>query len=397
MFMDIDNTTPVCEVPLFDQLRIAWHDAPGYCAIIPTDKVEATLTRFGEDGLFCQLATRAEIPRAEDHAAILLGAINPFKLRAFLQEEKIAKEVAIDTSHWVFSEDGYSDVVDAVFRLPDPNHKTPDYQAMGITTAHVPELIWATCCFWGVETFDEKSPYYWGIAHAFLAMNTFPRVPAGVMRPLIEQLRMLDDEEYDWLSEMAPKILGKVGPEVVPLLATLIRDTAARDEAVWSHTADIAMLALTHVGTNFPEARSRCVQTLVLQLMSHAHQNTTTNGFIISYLRDLKAIEAMDAIEAAFRADRVDTSVLGDLENVRISLGLQHARITPAHRQRHQWLIRDDDENDDAEDGDYEDEEYDVLEPIRRETPKIGRNDPCPCKSGKKYKKCCGKNNAPEV
>jgi len=28
-------------------------------------------------------------------------------------------------------------------------------------------------------------------------------------------------------------------------------------------------------------------------------------------------------------------------------------------------------------------------EPIRRETPKIGRNDPCPCGSGKKYKKCC--------
>jgi SEC-C motif domain protein len=27
---------------------------------------------------------------------------------------------------------------------------------------------------------------------------------------------------------------------------------------------------------------------------------------------------------------------------------------------------------------------------IRRETPKIGRNDPCPCGSGKKYKKCCG-------
>ena len=23
---------------------------------------------------------------------------------------------------------------------------------------------------------------------------------------------------------------------------------------------------------------------------------------------------------------------------------------------------------------------------------KIGRNDPCPCGSGKKYKKCCGKN-----
>jgi len=29
---------------------------------------------------------------------------------------------------------------------------------------------------------------------------------------------------------------------------------------------------------------------------------------------------------------------------------------------------------------------------IRRSTPKIGRNDPCPCGSGKKYKNCCGRN-----
>ena len=31
-------------------------------------------------------------------------------------------------------------------------------------------------------------------------------------------------------------------------------------------------------------------------------------------------------------------------------------------------------------------------EPIRRTEAKIGRNDPCPCGSGKKYKKCCGKD-----
>ena len=28
-------------------------------------------------------------------------------------------------------------------------------------------------------------------------------------------------------------------------------------------------------------------------------------------------------------------------------------------------------------------------EQIEEETPKVGRNDPCPCGSGKKYKKCC--------
>ena len=31
------------------------------------------------------------------------------------------------------------------------------------------------------------------------------------------------------------------------------------------------------------------------------------------------------------------------------------------------------------------------VETFRRETPKVGRNDPCPCGSGKKFKKCCGK------
>jgi len=42
-----------------------------------------------------------------------------------------------------------------------------------------------------------------------------------------------------------------------------------------------------------------------------------------------------------------------------------------------QWLFRD------AQDA--------TQEQIRRENPKVGRNEPCPCGSAKKYKKCCGK------
>jgi len=32
------------------------------------------------------------------------------------------------------------------------------------------------------------------------------------------------------------------------------------------------------------------------------------------------------------------------------------------------------------------------VKQIKLDAPKVGRNDPCPCGSGKKYKKCCGKN-----
>jgi len=43
-----------------------------------------------------------------------------------------------------------------------------------------------------------------------------------------------------------------------------------------------------------------------------------------------------------------------------------------------------------------DDDDADIFDhspavPFVRETPKIGRSDPCPCQSGKKYKKCCGK------
>jgi preprotein translocase subunit SecA len=30
-----------------------------------------------------------------------------------------------------------------------------------------------------------------------------------------------------------------------------------------------------------------------------------------------------------------------------------------------------------------------AMMPLTRSGPKVGRNDPCPCGSGKKYKKCC--------
>ena len=34
-------------------------------------------------------------------------------------------------------------------------------------------------------------------------------------------------------------------------------------------------------------------------------------------------------------------------------------------------------------------EDVSSLQPVRRSEPRVGRNDPCPCGSGKKYKKCC--------
>jgi len=36
-------------------------------------------------------------------------------------------------------------------------------------------------------------------------------------------------------------------------------------------------------------------------------------------------------------------------------------------------------------------EKQEAVKPLQSNHPKVGRNEPCPCGSGKKYKKCCGR------
>jgi hypothetical protein len=59
---------------------------------------------------------------------------------------------------------------------------------------------------------------------------------------------------------------------------------------------------------------------------------------------------------------------------------------------------QDDESLDDDEDEDDHDDYDPALKPIVNESARVGRNDPCPCGSGKKYKKCClGKKKLDEM
>ena len=45
---------------------------------------------------------------------------------------------------------------------------------------------------------------------------------------------------------------------------------------------------------------------------------------------------------------------------------------------------------DDMEAAAYQSQSQEAPKPFERDAPKVGRNDPCPCGSGRKFKKCCG-------
>ncbi len=70
--------------------------------------------------------------------------------------------------------------------------------------------------------------------------------------------------------------------------------------------------------------------------------------------------------------------------------------------EEHPIPDEEDFEDDEFDDEEFKEEEYEEPEPppltIVRRTERVGRNDPCPCGSGKKFKKCCyAKNRAGEV
>jgi SEC-C motif len=88
----------------------------------------------------------------------------------------------------------------------------------------------------------------------------------------------------------------------------------------------------------------------------------------------------MDTIRQAFQHKSVDISIVGDEEDVEIALKLRTRRSRP--RPDFRIAVPGWSECSDVEQ---------VLSRTgtTRRTINVGRNDPCPCGSGKKYKKCC--------
>ncbi len=92
-------------------------------------------------------------------------------------------------------------------------------------------------------------------------------------------------------------------------------------------------------------------------------------------LLDLNAVESIDLIREAYAKDCVDLDGVG-AEDVEIALGLRTERATAPKRGKFFQRLRDL-------------SNYQEATRPRTAGPKTGRNDPCPCGSGKKYKKCC--------
>jgi len=200
----------------------------------------------------------------------------------------------------------------------------PDYLAFGIGPEHIPDLMRFATDPQLHEAAGDSSEV-WAPGHAWRALAQLHAAEAAA--PLAELFRRIDENGDDFVGEDLPEALGLLGPSAIPALMAYLADDR---HGLWARVA--AGHSLGFIGQRYPEARGACAAVLAGQLGLFASQDPALNGSLVAYLLDLKAVEAADVIEEAFKAGAVDEMVAGGWQKVRRDLGLadQLAPTLPA-------------------------------------------------------------------
>ena len=208
--------------------------------------------------------------------------------------------------------------------------------------------------------------------HARVARVRTIAAEAAVV-PILGFLDSIDDDDVADIE--IPDVFAMIGPAAIPHIAAYLSD---RRHQGWS--AATAINGITTIVKRHPESRDMGIGILISRLQPHKDETPTTSGIAVAALIDLNAIEAIDPIREAFGRDAVDISIAGDIEDVEIELGLRDQRATKAPNYMARF-------------GDWGPvpgrPPVPTAGPALPKRQEAGRNDPCPCGSGKKYKKCC--------
>lgn len=261
--------------------------------------------------------------------------------------------------------------------------KWPDYiKEYNFTDADIDDLI-ALVVSEELNSASSSSAQVWAPVHAWRVLGQLKAAKA--VEPIIQFLDRFEDD--DFAHEELPEVFGLIGEPAIEPLVSYLKKTV-NDE--FSHVLVVSGLA--EIAMHQHQLRKRILSIFSIYMQNPWEESQELNGCLISSLVDLEAIELIDDIRYLFELDCVDISSCGDIEDVEIDLGLRHKRETPRPilyeldemQKIHQETQQGD--NNFYLSGNN-------ISTYTRETVKVGRNDPCPCSSGKKFKKCCGSNS----
>lgn len=256
------------------------------------------------------------------------------------------------------------------------------------------------------EASDDK---LWMPVHAVKLLGTLANPDA--LPQLIDSLVLASEADYDWVMEDLPTVFGRIGsPAVEPLIEFILKNRGD-DKLWWSRT--VAANGLVAIAIQHPQERER-VLSLLHGLFSEG-EDPEFLGFAASYLLDLNDSSSIPILEKAFDLDLIEEDIVSreDLQQDREepdkeTLAQYNSDLLEfyepqqvAERQarweeerREEELLAAQKREKLEKSIDSELKRLDIA--MKWSSPKalsaqrkIGRNEPCPCGSGKKFKKCC--------
>lgn len=204
-----------------------------------------------------------------------------------------------------------------------------------------------------------ESNEVWVPLHAWRALGQLgdPRA----IEPLVGMFDTLCDD--DWATEELPLVLGMLGQNAIGTLTDFLDDYSHAEYARM-----IAIGALEEIAKRYPSTTKDVITIITDYLDDPDPSAAGLSGSAVGALITLEARESIDTLRRLYSSGNVDIFACGDIEDVEMELGLRTERSTPPP--------------------DFF-ELYGFPEQDGLKRKKIGRNDPCPCGSGIKYKKCC--------
>ena len=183
---------------------------------------------------------------------------------------------------------------------------------LNLETKHISELIkMATDEELSLADLDSKE--IWSPVHAWRALGQLKAVEA--IKPLLGLLNNRDD---DWISGDFPILCTLIGLDSIPLLKEFLTDSSNN-----LYARSSAAESLEAICYKYPETRESNIAIIAQELKKFKVNDPTLNAFLICNLLDLKAVETIDVIERAFKANRVDTLVTGGWEDIQVDFGLK--------------------------------------------------------------------------
>ena len=276
----------------------------------------------------------------------------------------------------------------------------------------------------GDDDWDLDDPRWFGEIHAGLLLVAF-REPAAL--PIFADV--FRDRERDTLLEWFSIELGAYGPAATQMLIDLLND----DSAYWYPRA-AAMEMLAQIAWRHPSERERILESLRALLPPLEEDGTLALPpdadseeiwtWAASTLTDLRDTVSQPQIVALYERDLIDKGIMGSLKEYLAEFKLDASPPRSASREYdvletyeslHRQAAKDAEQQARAEEeaerraraaervrasqptpppSEPQSTAYTqpaTVEPFVHTQPKIGRNAPCPCGSGRKYKHCCGK------